>query len=71
MIDKITIPIPDAKGYCSSFCPFYVYIGVANSECSVDKEDIATPSDEARPGPECIPGEYALIPVDDLAALRA
>ena len=23
------------------------------------------------PGPECIPGDYALIPVDELSALRA
>jgi hypothetical protein len=68
MIDKITIPPADGVGECGN-CPFMVqaddgshcFVGV-----SADEEHV-----NCSPGPECIPGDYAVLPVDEFAALRA
>jgi hypothetical protein len=71
MIDKITIPVAMDSGRCSPACP-YIHTDACGdtSWCAIDVEADSS-SDYASPGPECVPGDYAIIPVDDLAALRA
>jgi len=70
MIDKITIPVANPRdGRCGYTCPFHG-AGDPVAECG------ARMSEEvdkwyARPGPECIPGDYAVLPADELTALRA
>lgn len=63
MKQTLTIPIPTNLGYCQDHCPF-LSIGCDNNVCNAFGGD-------SRPGPECVPGEYAVLPVAELAALRA
>ena len=70
MIQKLTVPPANACGCCDA-CPFLSEDGM--TYCKVDleaKQAIGSVAD-ARPGPECVPGEYALLPQGELAALRA
>jgi hypothetical protein len=69
MIDKITIPVEDGSGECGD-CPLLVQCSDGSSHCYVGMAE-AEYHVNCSPGPECIPGEYAIIPVDELAALRA
>jgi hypothetical protein len=69
MIDKITIPPVGPWGYCAH-CPFLETSG-NYSHCTIRMEKDINGYADASPGPECIPGDYAVLPVDELAALRA
>jgi len=69
MIDKITIPGADGVGECGD-CPLLVQCSDGSSHCYVGIAEAEYPVN-CSPGTECIPGDYALLPVDDLAALRA
>lgn len=69
MIQKLTVPPADKDGLCAG-CPF-LSISDDYSHCTVRLEHDSKSYADARPGPECVPGEYALLPVAELAALRA
>jgi hypothetical protein len=69
MIDKITIPGADGVGECGD-CPLLVQCSDGSSHCYVGIAEAEYPVN-CSPGTECIPGDYALLPVDEFAALRA
>jgi hypothetical protein len=59
MIDKITIPPKEYDNYCSIDCPFHHDDG-KGAFCA-EGLGILDELQRCSPGPECIPGEYALI----------
>jgi hypothetical protein len=69
MIDKIWIPVANPDGSCGDPCPF-LDDSLQDTFCRVRIEADLNAGKDACPGPECIPGDYALIPVDELAALE-
>jgi hypothetical protein len=70
MIDKITIPVANPDGSCGDPCPF-LDDSLQDTFCRVRIEADLNAGKDARPGLECTPGEYALVQLDELAALRA
>jgi hypothetical protein len=70
MIDKITIPVANPDGSCGDPCPF-LDDSLQDTFCRIRIEADLNAGKDACPGPECIPGDYAVLPVDELAALRA
>lgn len=63
MIQKLTVP-PILCERCDYVCPFYSVDG-HEYECTIGLSVDAEPY-YSKPGPECVPGEYAVMPVAEL-----
>jgi hypothetical protein len=63
MITKLTVPPATRLAHCDDRC---LFLNRTEDCCNIH-------ADEPRgfPGPECVPGEYVLLPVAKLAALHA